>query len=31
MSRKIKEKALELIETETDLKSRKKYAGVWRK
>jgi hypothetical protein len=27
---KIKEKALELIETEEDLKYRKKYAGVWR-
>jgi len=27
----IKEKSLELIETETDLKFRKKYAGVWRK
>jgi hypothetical protein len=24
-------KALELIETEADLKYRKKYAGVWRK
>jgi hypothetical protein len=28
---KIKEKALELIETETDLKYRKKYAGLWKK
>ena len=27
---KIKAKALELIETETDLKYRKKYAGLWR-
>jgi len=27
---KIKEKALELIETEADLKYRKKYAGVWK-
>lgn len=27
---KIKEKALELIETEADLKYRKKYASVWR-
>jgi len=27
----IKAKALELIETETDLKYRKKYAGVWKK
>ena len=27
---KIKEKALELIETEEDLKYRKKYASVWR-
>jgi hypothetical protein len=30
-SSKIKEKALELIELEQDLKYRKKYAGVWRK
>lgn len=30
-SSEIKEKALELIETEQDLKYRKKYAGVWRK
>ena len=28
---KIREKALELIETEPDLKYRKKYAGVWKK
>ena len=28
---KIKENALALIETETDLKYRKKYAGVWKK
>ena len=28
---KIKEKALELIETEEDLKYRKKYASLWRK
>lgn len=28
---KIKEKALELIETEEDLKYRKKYAGLWRR
>ena len=28
---KIKAKALELIETEADLKYRKKYAGLWRK
>ena len=28
---KIKEKALELIETEQDLKYRKKYASLWRK
>jgi hypothetical protein len=27
---KVKEKALELIETEKDLKYRKKYAGLWR-
>ncbi len=27
---KIREKALELIETEADLKYRKKYAGLWR-
>ncbi|HEY3476787.1 MAG TPA: hypothetical protein VGK56_19375 [Anaerolineales bacterium] len=27
---KIKQKALELIETETDIKYRKKYASVWR-
>ena len=27
---KIKEKALELIETEEDLKYRKKYASVWK-
>jgi len=27
---KIREKALELIETEEDLKYRKKYAGVWK-
>ena len=27
----VKVKALELIETETDLKYRKKYAGVWKK
>jgi len=27
---KVREKALELIETEEDLKYRKKYAGVWR-
>ena len=27
---KIKEKALELIETEQDLKYRKKYASLWR-
>jgi hypothetical protein len=27
----IKEKALELIEIEKDLKYKKKYAGVWRK
>jgi hypothetical protein len=27
---KIRERALELIETEDDLKYRKKYAGVWR-
>lgn len=26
----VKKKALELIETETDLKYRRKYAGVWR-
>jgi ribosomal protein L17 len=26
----IKEKALELIETETDVKYRKKYAGIWK-
>ena len=30
-SNEIKEKALELIELETDLKYRKKYATVWRK
>ena len=30
-SSEIKEKALELIELEQDLKYRKKYAGVWRK
>jgi len=28
---KIREKALELIETEADLKYRKKYAGLWKK
>ena len=28
---KIKEKALSLIETEADVKYRKKYAGVWKK
>ena len=28
---KIREKALELIETEEDLKYRKKYAGLWKK
>ena len=28
---KIKEKTLELIETEEDLKYRKKYASLWRK
>jgi hypothetical protein len=27
----IKQKALALIETEADVKYRKKYAGVWRK
>jgi hypothetical protein len=27
---KAHEKALELIETEQDLKRRKKYAGLWR-
>ena len=27
---KIKEKALELIETEEDIKYRKKYASLWR-
>jgi hypothetical protein len=27
----IREKAMELIETEPDLKYRKKYAGVWRR
>jgi hypothetical protein len=27
----VKQKALELIETEEDLKYRKKYAAVWRK
>jgi len=27
---KVKEKALELIETEEDLKYRKKYASLWR-
>ncbi|MCI0554521.1 MAG: hypothetical protein L0287_26530 [Anaerolineae bacterium] len=27
---KVKEKALELIETEKDLKHRKKYASPWR-
>ena len=30
-SSEIKEKALELIELETDLKYRKKYASVWKK
>jgi len=30
-SSEIREKALELIETEKDLKYRKKYAGVWKK
>ena len=30
-SSEIKEKALELIETEKDLKYKKKYAGVWKK
>jgi hypothetical protein len=30
-SSEIKEKALELVELETDLKYRKKYAGVWKK
>lgn len=30
-SSEIKEKALELIELETDVKYKKKYAGVWRK
>jgi hypothetical protein len=30
-SSEIKEKALELIELERDLKYKKKYAGVWRK
>jgi hypothetical protein len=29
-SREIKEKALELIELEEDLKNKKKYAGVWK-
>jgi len=28
---KLKEKALELIETEEDLKYRKKYASLWKK
>jgi hypothetical protein len=28
---KVKGKALELIETEDDLKYRKKYAGLWRR
>jgi hypothetical protein len=28
---KLREKALELVETEKDLKYRKKYAGVWKK
>jgi len=28
---KIKKKALELIETEEDLKYRKKYASLWKK
>jgi len=28
---KVKEKALELIETEDDLKYRKKYASLWKK
>jgi hypothetical protein len=27
---KVREKALELIETEQDLKRRKKYAGLWK-
>jgi hypothetical protein len=27
---KAREKALELIETEQDLKRRKKYAGLWK-
>jgi hypothetical protein len=31
MDGKVKEKALELIETEDDLKYRKKYATQWRK
>lgn len=31
MSGEIKEKALELIEVETDTKYKKKYAGVWKK
>jgi len=31
MDEKVKEKALELIETEDDLKYRKKYATLWRK
>jgi len=30
-SSEIKEKALELIELEMDIKYKKKYAGVWRK
>ena len=30
-SSEIKEKALELIETEKDVKYKKKYAGVWHK
>ncbi len=30
MDEKIREKALELIETEADLKFRKKYAGLWK-
>jgi hypothetical protein len=31
ISSEIKEKALELVELETDLKYRKKYTGVWKK
>jgi hypothetical protein len=30
-SSEIKDKALELIELETDLKNKKKYASVWKK